>query len=244
MRAEFSPPPAQGRTFQGQAKVRLGDVGRDGRLRLDALARFLQDVANDDSSDAGMPREHAWLVRRAAIAVSEPVRLGEHLSLTTFCSGTGARWAERRTSIRGRRGGHIEAVAVWVCTDPRTGRAVALPYQFGGIYGKAAGNRKVSARLSLGEPPRNAEERRWPVRATDIDVLGHMNNAAYWAAVEEEVVRRGVEPVAAVIEYRLPVEPDDDVRLLSTEAGDAFKVWLVTGAGVAAAALVERNLRQ
>jgi acyl-ACP thioesterase len=243
--AEFPPPPDIGRTYQGTAKVRLGDTGRDGRLRLDALARFLQDVANDDSSDAGMPREHAWLVRRTAVDVAEPIRLGEQLTLTTYCSGTGGRWAERRTSVRGRMGGHVEAVAVWVCTDPRTGRAVALPYQFGGIYGQAAGSRKVSARLTIGEPPRGVDERRWAVRATDIDVLGHMNNAAYWAAVEDEVVRRDIVAGRAVLEYRNSIELDDDVRLLSTEGeAGAVTIWLVTGAGIAAAARVTPNLRQ
>ncbi len=240
IRAEFPPPPQVGRTFQGSARVRLGDVGRDGHLQLDALARFLQDVANDDSSDAGMPREHAWLARRTVVDIVEPVRLGEQLTLTTYCSGIGSRWAERRTSIRGMRGGHLEAVAIWVCTDPRTGRAVAVPFQFGGIYGQAAGGRKVSARLTIGEPARGREERGWPVRATDIDVLGHMNNAAYWAAIEDEVVRRDLSVARAVVEYRLPIEPDDDVRLLSAmDEGGNLTIWLVTGAGVAAAAMVE-----
>jgi acyl-ACP thioesterase len=241
--ASFTPPPAVGRTFQGTAKVRLGDIGRDGQLRLDALARFLQDVANDDSSDAGLPREHAWLARRTAVEIRTPIRLGEQLTLTTFCSGTGGRWAERRTSVRGMRGGHVEAVAVWVCTDPRTGRAVPLPYQFGGIYGQAAGDRRVSARLTIGEPPVVAEERPWAVRATDIDVLAHMNNAAYWAAVEDEVVRRGIAVTRALVEYRIPIDPDDDVRLLSTGTDGTAAMWLVTRAGVAAAASVE-NLRQ
>jgi len=239
IRAEFPPPSKGGRTFQGSAKVRLGDVGRSGRVQLDALARFLQDVANDDSSDAGMPREYAWLVRRTVVDVHEPVRLGEQLTLTTYCSGTGSRWAERRTSIHGLRGGHVEAVAIWVCTDPRTGRAVSLPFQFGGIYGQAAGNRKVSARLTIQDPPRKSDERSWPVRATDIDVLGHMNNAAYWAAIEDEVVRRDMSVRRAVVEYRLPIEPDDDVHLMSTMGTGALTIWLVTGAGVAAAAMVE-----
>ncbi len=46
------PRPTIGRTFTGTARVRLGDVTPKGRMRLDAVARYLQDVANDDAVDA------------------------------------------------------------------------------------------------------------------------------------------------------------------------------------------------
>jgi len=41
------PRPAQGRTFTSRRRVRLSDLDGRGRVRLDALARFLQDVAID-----------------------------------------------------------------------------------------------------------------------------------------------------------------------------------------------------
>ena len=47
------PVPERGRRFTAERPVRWGDTDRHGRLRLDALARFLQDVANDDTRDAG-----------------------------------------------------------------------------------------------------------------------------------------------------------------------------------------------
>ena len=45
-----------------------------GRLRLDAVARFLQDVAIDDVQETGwgMP-EHLWFVRSMRIDVFEPI---------------------------------------------------------------------------------------------------------------------------------------------------------------------------
>ena len=47
------PLPSAGRTFTGERIVRLGDVSPAGRLRLDAVARYLQDIATDDAVDAG-----------------------------------------------------------------------------------------------------------------------------------------------------------------------------------------------
>ncbi len=81
--------------------MRLGDADPSGTLRLDAIARFLQDVANDDAVSGGLDDALGWVVRRTMIAVRDPAVLGERLSLTTFCSGTGRSWAERRTSVRG-----------------------------------------------------------------------------------------------------------------------------------------------
>ena len=45
--------------------MRLGDVDPSGRLRLDAIARYLQDVASDDAADAGL--DTGWVARRTLI---------------------------------------------------------------------------------------------------------------------------------------------------------------------------------
>src|SRR3954468_7706210 len=93
------PVPERGRTFTATRLARLGDVSPAGRLRLDALARYLQDVANDDAVDAGLEGALAWVVRRIAVEVVDAPRFGDVVELTTFCSGYGSRFAERRTSV-------------------------------------------------------------------------------------------------------------------------------------------------
>jgi acyl-ACP thioesterase len=52
--AAFAPHPASGRVFTVSRVVRSTDVTPDGRLRLDALARYLQEAAEDDVADAGL----------------------------------------------------------------------------------------------------------------------------------------------------------------------------------------------
>jgi hypothetical protein len=70
------------------------------------------------------------------------------------------------------------------------------------------------------------------VRSTDLDVMGHVNNAVTWAAVEDECARRGVLPVAATVEWTGALEASDAIELRSTPTG----VWLVVGGAVRVAA--------
>jgi acyl-ACP thioesterase len=200
------PPPASGRVFSHAVVPGLGDVAPDRRARLDAIARWLQDAAWADLVDSGIRDDGVWIVRRLELAVERFPRFWEPLELATFCSGTGALWAERRTTVRGAEGALVEAVALWVHLDPDGGRPRPLPASFEPVYGEAAGGRRVRARLAHpGEPPADASVAAWAFRVADLDMAAHVNNASYWAAVEEEL--GGADPgpgYRATIEHRAP----------------------------------------
>ncbi|HVF32336.1 MAG TPA: acyl-ACP thioesterase domain-containing protein [Acidimicrobiales bacterium] len=218
------------RQFTGTRTVRLGDVGLRGLLRLDALARFLQDIAADDAADVGL-RDASWVVRRTVLTIDGRPRYGERISLATSCGGLGSRWAERRTDVVGPTS-RIEASSLWVHLDP-AGRPAALPERFLEAYAETAAGRTVSSRLTLAGPPEGAPSADWPLRPTDFDVLGHVNNAVSWAIVEDEPLLRGT----ATLEYRTPIEPGADVRLVA----DGDRRWLVSASGVHSAARLERS---
>lgn len=227
-----------GRCFEGTRTIRLGDVDPTGRLRLDALARHLQDVATDDTRDAGVDDARTtWVVRRAAVRAERWPRYLERVTLSTFCTGTGPRWAERTTVVRGEEGAHVEAVVLWASVDTATGRATGLPEGFDAAWG--TGGRSVSARL-VHPPAPEAPGRGWQVRAADLDVLGHVNNAVHWAAVEDELARllpRAV-PLEAECEYRVPMELDDDITLCSVIDGPVLRTWITGDRGTCASSLV------
>ncbi len=185
---EILPVPVEGRVFRSSRLVRLGDVGVDGRVRLDALARYLQDVAGDDSADADLGDDFSWVVRRSVIEQHEPLRFRDRAELATFCSGFGSRWAERRVVITGGQRGWVEAVTVWVRVDVTTGRPKPLSDEFRSTYSLAAGGREVGGRLrhdalDVGDPGVHLVP--WLPRVADLDVLDHVTNAVAWSMVEE-----------------------------------------------------------
>lgn len=239
---ELLPRPDSGRVFSSAAKVRLGDVDPNGLMRLDAVARSLQDIATDDASDAELDRRFGWLVRRTLIDVSESPRLGEPIDVTTWCTGIGRAWAERRSQIVGGRGALVDTVSLWVQIDVETGRPARIGDDFRNAYGIAADGRSVSGRLSLDDPTESVGSLTWQPRATDFDPFGHVNNAATWAFVEEHAAlgdRRG----RAELEYLRPIEADVEISIVGSvhtngaaRSSSPFDAWLMDAHGVTTAA--------
>lgn len=210
--------PAGGRVFERPMRPGLADCAPSGRTRLDALARWLQDVAYADVEDAGLQDAALWVVRRTRIRVDRFPRFSERMAVRTFASGIGRMWAERRTSIarQGEASVDAEAVSLWVHLDPATGRPTPLTDAELAVYGGAGGDRQVKARLRHPAPGEPEWESVWTFRATDCDLAGHVNNAAYWQTLEEELLAgREPEQIDAEIEFRAPSQPGEK-RILAS----------------------------
>ncbi len=209
MSPDLVPLPSEGRVFETRRRVSFDDCAPDGRMELDAIARFLQDAGNDDTDDAGLhDLGLAWIARWAVYEILEPARPRELLTLRTWCSGTGSRWAERRTQLIGDGGGHIEAVMLWIHIDMTSGRPTRWGEEFAAVYLQSAGGREVDARLRHPKRPPapddadvHVDSMIWSFRRSDMDAFAHVNNAAYLAIVEESL--GGTSPPAP---FRVEIE--------------------------------------
>ncbi len=210
-----------------------------GRVRLDAVARFLQDAAIDDVQETGwgIP-DHLWVVRRIRIDVQAPLLDDRTLELTTWCSGVASIAAGRRWSIQGDAGGRIEVDSVWIHLDPDL-----RPARIGdfGPYAESAAGRTVSTKLTLPAPPDDAQRTAWPLRLSDLDAHGHVNNAVHWEAVEDTLARTGVDPCVpfrADLDYRDPIDLDDGLELAAWRDGERHLLAFLVGPSLRAVAAV------
>lgn len=225
----FRADPPQGRVFATTRQVRSTDVIPAGRLRLDALARYLQEAAEDDVSDAGWDGSYFWLLRRVALVIRGFPAHRERISLRTYCSATGPRWAERTTTVSGAGGDLIQSTAIWVAVSAGDGRPVPLDESFQQVYGPSTEGRQVSARLSHPGPPGSVPGRPWPLRAADFDPAGHVNNSIHWAAVEDELAGLDWLPGLAELEYHRPIRPGAEPELVSSQDPGELRAWLRQG---------------
>ena len=102
-----------------------------------------------------------------------------------------------------------------------------------------AKNGKPRVRLvPIDPPPRKEPEDEtrleWRLRATDVDRLRHVNNAAYWPPVEEHLADLLREPHRAVLEYRQPLDLGDPLELRLSDGG----LWFTVGDSVRAGAIL------
>jgi acyl-ACP thioesterase len=220
--------------FTDVARAGLGDVAPSGRARLDAIARWLQDAAFADVVNSELADDGVWVVRRLRLRVERFPVFREGLTVATWCSGTGALVAERRSTIRGDQGGLVEAVALWVHLDPVGARPRPLPAGFDEVYGPSAAGRRVRARLRHpGPAPDGARSAPWRFRAADLDLADHVNNAVYWQALEERLAAEGARepsleggPLDAEIEHRAPADAGEALLVL-----DGQMLWITAPGG-------------
>lgn len=246
----FRPEPEAGRVYAARRIVRSTDVVPSGRLRLDGLARYLQTVAEEDVAESGLAEPVVWLVRRCELRITALPAMGERVTLRTFCSGTGPRWAERTTTLASLDGRPLaQATAVWAAVGHADGRPVPLSADFTAIYGPSAAGRVASVRLSHPRPGRSAfaetgvggsAPRDWPLRAADFDTAGHVNNAVHWEVVEDELAATNWLPSVAVVEYQRAILPGSRPRLITGHGADQTMLWLLEDDRVLASAVLIR----
>lgn len=242
---EYQPEPMDanlpgGRLYSLSFRPLLGECAPSGRVRLDAIARWLQDVAYSDVEDAGVAHLAHWVVRRTRIHALRFPRFGEVCDVQTFCSAVGTMWAERRTTITlagdPAREPLVEALALWVHLDPLEPVPTHVTQAEMDVYGRSIGDRRVGSRLHHPRPtPAQIESGAtspWRFRRADADLARHVNNTAYWAVLEDALLEReqrdGPElerplvTLDAEVEFRVPAQPglmnvvaDGDYRWLT-----------------------------
>jgi acyl-ACP thioesterase len=241
---DLVPIPSRGRTFADRRRVRLTDTDPRGRLRLDVVARFLQEIAIDDVDETGWGApDHLWFVRRMRIDVVEPFLADRAVELVTWCSGLATVAAGRRWSLTGDRGGRIEVDSVWIHLDADQRPARITRFA---PYAQAAGGRRVSARSQLADPPSDGPRSRWPLRASDVDLHGHVNNTVYWQAIEHVLLGAGPDlgrPLRARVDFREPLDLGDGLELAVTGDEHHLDIGFVVDGRIKAVAAIADQVR-
>jgi acyl-ACP thioesterase len=219
--------------FAGSRRVRLGDCSPGGRLRCDAAARYLQDLSDDDTRDAGLD-QMTWVVRRTVIDVHHFPTYLEPLDMVTWCSGLGSRWAERRVDLGGSTSGAVSSATLWVHLDRLTLRPTPPPDGFETIFAPSTAGRVVTSRLTLDPPPDGLELTPWPLRFSDFDVMDHVNNAIAFVVVEEVLAanRDLRAPLRVEVDYRAAIDRGAVLHVGGVQSSaDGYAGWLVDAAG-------------
>jgi len=175
------------------APVRFGELDAAGRLSLRALCERLQDAAAAGATALGvsMPalagRGLAWVLHELRIELRRPPLLGEPLEVLTWPRAFDRLLAERDFELAVAGEPVASATSRWAIVDLAERRAVRMPEDVRAL--------PVAARRAALDPPlarqRRIEaatgERRFGVRRSDLDSVGHVNHTRYVDWVVESV---------------------------------------------------------
>lgn len=238
------PKPTTGYVYDTSWPVPTGDIGEQLQLRLDGVARYIQEVGAEHLMDAGEAEEHPhWLVQRTVIDVIEPIEWPNEVSFSRWCSALSTRWCTMRVDLVGSEGGRIETEGFWIAINEKTLTPQRVSDSLMAKFASTTDEHRLKWRPWLTNPDDTDVVAPFALRRTDIDVFEHVTNTAYWhamhemMAVEPEVCR---PPYRAVVEYRRPIQYGEEVTLRWVRRGDDVNIAMTVGDDVRAAALLRR----
>src|SRR6202171_6205984 len=207
--------------FDRHWPLRVHHSDRDGRLRLDAAARHIQDIGQDHVDELGFDESHPlWIVRRTMIDLIRPIEFQDMLRLRRWCSGTSTRWCEIRGRIDGRNGGLIESEAFWININRDTLMPSRISDDFLEQLRRTTDIDRLRWKAYVKPGAREDADQigEYLVRFTDIDLFDHMNNAVYWSVIEDylsttpELLKA---PLRVTIEHETPVALGDKLEIIA-----------------------------
>lgn len=238
--------PETGYVYSTSWRLLTSDVDRHLHLRLDGVARNIQEVGAEHLADAGAAERHPhWLVQRTVIDVIEPITLPSDITFRRWCSALSPRWCTMRVRLDGSEGGRIETEGFWILMNKDTLMPSRVADEVFDLFASTTDVHRLKWRPWLPGPvAEGAASTPFPLRHTDIDLFEHVTNTVYWHGVHEVLALHpdlATPPYRAVVEYRKPIKYDETVTIRHERVGDDLRMWFVGGgdAGeVKAAALV------
>jgi acyl-CoA thioesterase FadM len=181
-------------------RVRFDEADAEGRLRPSGLLRYAQDIAWRHSEAAGFDRDRyderamAWVVRNILLSIRQQATHGSELAITTEVVGLRHVRVRRRTTIHGSsldtHGLDGQPIAKldtdWVLLTSE-GRPAPVPEEI--VRHFSTTDTFSRSRVVLPDPTRQATTVSTCVRPSEVDPMGHMNNAAYLDLVDDALAR-------------------------------------------------------
>jgi acyl-ACP thioesterase len=94
--------PETGYVYRTSWPLTTSDIDEHLHLRLDGVARYIQEVGAENLVDAGEAEAHPyWIVNRTVIDVIAPIELGSDINFSRWCSALSTRWCTMRVDLVG-----------------------------------------------------------------------------------------------------------------------------------------------
>jgi acyl-ACP thioesterase len=216
-------------TLEKNYEIHVYETGPDGRLNLNSLFDYYQDIASDHALKLGYGRESLlkqnqfWVLSRIYTEISELPSWGESVIIKTWPRGTDRLFALRDFEISYPAGQILtKATSSWLIIDRDTKRIRKPDDNLSRLNSGSDSESAVLRNARKLEPVGETGKRKsaFTVRISDLDINLHTNNAKYleWIADSYELdFILGNIPLSAEINYLAESHVNDPVAVTLTE---------------------------
>ncbi|MGW4534651.1 acyl-[acyl-carrier-protein] thioesterase [Nocardia sp. NPDC004340] len=227
--APLAPVPGSGHIFDVDRRLSTVDMDENRKMRIDGIARHLQDAGVDHLMHIGSLESHPhWIVRRTVIDVLRPIAWPTRLRVRRWCSGVSPRWCTMRVRIDSEAGGLVDTEGFWIHVNKATMSPSRLTDEFFELMATTTDDHRLRWRQWLDAPAPAADGTRYTFRRADTDHFRHITNTAYWHAVHEFAadapgLTRG--PHRYILEYNKPIRFGEPLDIHAVDAPGALTLW-------------------
>ena len=182
--------------WQESFEVRHSEVELNGRLKLRALADYLQEAAARHAANLGvgcddLARQNLlWVLSRIVILIENYPGPGEQLNVETWPRSPERLFAMREFAVTNQSGLPVcRASSAWLLLDAESFRPKKIE-TLGSVIPKNGGKPFLTKNLPKIEPVECAKMFTQQIRPSVIDINGHLNNAEYFALTQDALTGR------------------------------------------------------
>ena len=217
-------------TYQETFRIRYSEGDRRGRLKLRAFFDYAQEVAGTHATALGcglealLARKQAWVLSRIRVRFHAYPSIGNAVTLKTWPSGFDHLFARREFELHAADGSLlVEATSFWLFLDTENLRILNAVKEIGELMPDNSGLPVHFTELGKLAAPAEGESIEFPVRETQIDLNGHLNNAEY-AGILQDVLGEGCYPHELQVNYQKSVPPGSRLAISCVRHGQDFQI--------------------
>lgn len=194
--------------WQQSFEVRHSEVDVNGRLKLRALADYLQEAAARHAAHIGVGvddlagKNLLWVLSRIAIVIENYPGPGEQLNVETWPRSPEKLFAMREFVVSDKNGLPVcRASSAWLLLDAGSFRPKKIE-TLGSVIPRNEGKPCLAKTLPKLEPVECSKIFTQQIRPSAIDLNGHLNNAEYFALAQDAMAKQ-MDNIFAIREIRM-----------------------------------------
>ena len=178
--------------YRTEKTIQHHECGADAALKLKDMLDYLQDVAGHHADELGVGLNNfghkmLWVLSRLRVAVDDELTVGTPFTLETYPTGTNLLFAVRQYAMKSGDKTLLRGTSYWLLLDAETFRPLKPLDHLPPLIRDTEDGLQYFRDLGKIQKTEVAERRPYKIGWSDIDEVGHLNNAVYGRFIYDAV---------------------------------------------------------